>query len=464
MTRGEFAARYALLDEVAGGAVRSHHAVTPAGAVVMVHFLDGGVTDGTLALLALLERLEPARRALVREVTAVDGAITVVTDRLPGFRSLADWLGARAGAPDPAPARATGEFTRMFKAGDPAGWADPVGSAGSVGSLDPADSVDSVDSEHGAQPAPAAGSGSGDRERRAPGEFTRTFLAMDRPGAAPTPVESVQRDPTHASAWSIDATGSSPSQRDAMQIDPADSHPPKPEPVQSDSKRADSGAEDGPGEFTRTFLAMEAPDGGPSSGTSFADGDGASSRIFRVADLPPPSTPSPMHAGGKAEDTIHPDESPESRGLMGSGGGFRAPSWLGGSPASPAPAPSLDAEPGAYTRMFQRMEAGGWEDDALASPSSAPVDETYAERLHVPSPEPAGAPAWDDAPPRASAEAPPPYAPAPAPSPVSPPVSATPTSAVAAERPRGAGGGVLAAVLVGVIVLALLVVVFLLAG
>lgn len=161
MTPDEFRARYALLQQVAEGGVRSFHAATPAGGAAMVHFIDGGATPENRALLAALERLEPERRARVREVTAVDGSIAVVTDPLPGFRTLADWL--QAGPPDPAAppapggaageAPGRGEFTRLFLAANPGG-----------------------------APAPAAGEGE-------PGEFTRLFRAAagtaDAAGASP---------------------------------------------------------------------------------------------------------------------------------------------------------------------------------------------------------------------------------------------------------------------------------------
>ena len=108
MTADEFRARYALLDPLAEGGVRTFHAVTPTGGVVMVHFVDGGITPGNLALLAALERLNPERRAHVREVTAVDGSIAVVT----GLLFLASILIAPFAGIVPAEATAPATSTR----------------------------------------------------------------------------------------------------------------------------------------------------------------------------------------------------------------------------------------------------------------------------------------------------------------------------------------------------------------
>jgi hypothetical protein len=96
MKSDEFHARYQILKQVTDGSVRTFHAVARTGAVVMVHYLTGGVTGENYEILALIERLPPDDRARVLPVAEVDDEPVVVTRFVLDFRTLRDWLESRA--------------------------------------------------------------------------------------------------------------------------------------------------------------------------------------------------------------------------------------------------------------------------------------------------------------------------------------------------------------------------------
>jgi hypothetical protein len=480
MTGDEFHARYALLEQVAGEGARSFHAVTPGGGVVMVHFLDGGVTQANLALLSTLERLEPGRRARVREVTAVDGAIAVVTDLIPDFRSLHAWLEAPvappadaretpppsappADAPAEVPSAPAGEFTRLFRAVDPgeafppaAASAPPAsdpaprpGSAPATGSIPSPGSTESMPSPGG---APAAGIGDLAGEESAggsgPGEFTRLFRALDADalsgaasGGLRTPVQPA------SPAERLPESGASPAARPGRAS--AEAPPPSPWPASPPAVDASPPAVDegGPG-----------ADAGP----------------------PEPLPPSLPAAAPRL---------PEADGVP------RAPGATGVFAAMPAPPRDGPAEPpagdppagGAYTRLFQRLELPEWTAHSRDRPSgdadplprsSRPGDDAgrsgdddYLERLYTPSADlphtPADAPSAPQAPApaafSASAAPPPPAFAAPLSAPpaaVSPPPPASVPAAALPSHDASRPSSVLVAGLATVAVLAILLVLF----
>jgi hypothetical protein len=132
MTPEEFGRKFNLLKQITENGIRSFHAISAKGRVVMVHFLDGGVTGENRELLERLDQLDPGPREKVLEVTAVDESIVIVTKFIDGFESLPSWLGVGtagevtphgaapmsepAAVPPADPPPAPGEFTRLFRA------------------------------------------------------------------------------------------------------------------------------------------------------------------------------------------------------------------------------------------------------------------------------------------------------------------------------------------------------------
>ena len=128
VTGDEFRSRYKLLKVVDEQGVQSHHALSPTGRVVMVHFLAGAPLDDQRRLLALLDRLRPVDRTRILDKLDVDGATVLVTEFIQGFKTLLAWLESKAKLPptesaltppaasSPASAPAPGDFTRMFGA------------------------------------------------------------------------------------------------------------------------------------------------------------------------------------------------------------------------------------------------------------------------------------------------------------------------------------------------------------
>jgi len=207
MTRDEFESRYRLLQEVtrAGGAT-THNAIGPAGAVVMVHFLQDDLLERVRPLVALSEADRPDRIVTLLEV---DDLPVLVTKFIMDFPDLGSWLdetapisgGARPAAEETAFAPESGDFTDMFEAVDP-----PVPAAreedGSPPGLPPAGEFTGLFHAAGAETPPGKtldSSPSADGvPGEAPGEFTRMFGALDPPGAPrdpEPPIEGIQTDP-----------------------------------------------------------------------------------------------------------------------------------------------------------------------------------------------------------------------------------------------------------------------------
>ncbi|HEX8452396.1 MAG TPA: hypothetical protein VF647_09885 [Longimicrobium sp.] len=427
MTADEFRARYALLDQVAGGGVRTFHAVTPTAGVAMVHFVDGGITPYNLALLSALERLEPERRARVREVTAVDGSITVVTELLAGFRSLPAWLGLDEAEPAPAsPAPATPDSAHATPDG-PAGSAPPAQPAAIPSDPPAADPAESPVAGRDTDAAPAL-PGEVDAPRKEPGEFTRLFMAADLTGApafsGPVPPAGADSAPSLDAASLRAETDPAPAPPPASSAAPA---PPVPPPAAPAAE---------PGDFTRLFrapLASDAasraaapanppapaaeeaapsPPAAPETGATaprpadpaagFAPAAESRSRTdelasFRAATIPPADPP---RAPADPAAAAFPTPPPAGTGTGGATGVFSAPVPDSG-PAGAAPADAGGR--GEFSQLFQRLDLPAWAlpaQDRPASPPPAPEplrlehapeplpqpDDDYVDRLLSPSP------------------------------------------------------------------------------
>lgn len=348
MTGDEFRARYALLEQIADGGVRSFHAVTPTGGVVMVHFIDGGITPGNLALLSSLERLEPERRARVREVTAVDGSVAVVTDLLPDFRSLPAWLG---GAPSESstPSAAPGpddSVAAMTATASPAPSPSPVAPSAPADAAPPAARIERADE---AVVAKSASPPAEERNAQEPGEFTRLFMAADLRGAP-----AFSQPPA--------APESAPP-------------PPLPEPgpaVAAESAATESAAaEEEPGAFTRLFRAPmgpSAPAPPPAAPPPVSPPSAEPAGISAA----PPAVPPPAERAPEPPTVREP--SPFSGAAPGPGAGrgaeesalFQA---LAASPAPPEPGPAPSPEPPA---SVPTPESSGGTTGVFPAPVEAP--------------------------------------------------------------------------------------------
>ncbi|HSR42861.1 MAG TPA: hypothetical protein VLL48_11830, partial [Longimicrobiales bacterium] len=183
MTRDEFESRYRLLQEVTSeGGATTHHALGPAGAVVMVHFLHPSTASRVEALLAGPEDARPDR---ILKAVEVEGSSVLVTKFIMDFRDLEHWLDSE-GAPD---APTGSDATPPARSGEPG---PPVGHGNrtpSAPATPPTRPTPTTPRASGAPPEEAASGSGGEGEDAPPGEFTRMFAALDEEGepAAPPP-------------------------------------------------------------------------------------------------------------------------------------------------------------------------------------------------------------------------------------------------------------------------------------
>lgn len=362
MTRDDFQSRYRLLQTArrSGGAI-THHALSPEGAVVMVHFLDGD-PDLVASLLERIESAGPSIADRVIERTEVEGTPVLVTRFIMDFEGLDGWLpplppgtsglgappeegaakGSREVEASPTPGAplereppgtggsddGPGEFTRMFRA---------VGGDGGAPSESPPAPPAEPPPPAPAAPPPVAPPPAAD----GPGEFTRQFGRLDPPVPAPDDVSAGPPPPA---------------------APPAEPPPPAPPAA---PPAAPPPPADGPGEFTRQFGRLDPPVPGED--------------LFGG---PPPETPSrdiPSPRYGI------PDE--------GEGGAARDSGASGGG-SVPVPEPDFGAfsrprSPAPSTPPPPPPPATG------SPPSYAPLEDSYLDRLHEaapPAPEPAPPP------------------------------------------------------------------------
>lgn len=328
MTDEQFRSAYHLLNAVTDGAVTTYHAQAATGAMVMVHFLRGEPAEQA-ALLERIDRLRPEFTERITQRLEVDGTPTVITRFILDFESFDAWLtsggappGDHATMPEP-PAEAPGaehppaappvtaesgepgEFTRMFQAVDQPSQneAAPV-------------APDAFDPE---VPLPAP------PPDEVPGEFTRMFEAPSVPSAA----ETVSSDPIPPTA---------------------------PEPAA--------------GEFTRMFRTGQAASGSPGH-------EAANPEEVPTAAPQPPDPPMerPADAVGKPQPRPAPPVPPAPptppRAPATSSPAPPTPP-LTPPPAAPPPAAPLQAGPGEYTRMFGAAQPPAPPDPAPQAPAGTP--------------------------------------------------------------------------------------------
>ena len=379
--------KYELLDVVANDAesktFQAREVAT--GRAVLVHIIFGGtVASHHEKLLDLvLHRLVDAsaeKRGQILEVSDYKGMPYAVTEVLPGFRSLREWLEADRQPEAPPAASVTGERTDRFaRTGK---WAVPPLEAGGV---PPRRATPLQDAETLQAPPPGPSPAAAGPVGKDPGEFTRLFpAAVPPPAVTPPAVSPVGPEPPKPAAEPDEFArlfGVAPEP-------PATQAPP--------SALAAAPAYQGPGEFTRLFHApgSQGPPLGPAPDAPLpqpavsAPQSGEFTRLFGAvggAQAPPSSAPpqwvsQPPLPGLPQAPPVEPLRPPsagtpqggEFTRLFGSAAGSASglppsssapvaqPPRSGGAtglfstPAAPAPpmAQPPSSAPGEYTRMF----------------------------------------------------------------------------------------------------------------
>lgn len=428
---------YELLTRVSEGSVRTYHALSRTGAVVMVHFVeDAG--DIAARVREMIDRLPPQERRKVLEIVEARGGAAVVTKFILDFDSLLAWLddrvpdppsgpvGDHAGgfteafraldSPPPAPGDSTpssvpepGEFTRAFQAirsddhhvlpsEPPSGSSGPPPPAGGE-PLSP-----------GAPSLPGGGVSSAESEApdslpAEPGEFTRAFRAIADPPMAPRPADAA---PEPAAPRDVPATVQPPPPASAEPgeftrlfgaVQPPGAKPPaarwdEPLPPASGGPSTPaasppaSGPDSGPGEFTRMFGRVDAPSAPVPPGAQSLGGG----QSYQAPAAPGVPT-APSGSGASGDDylsrlagrgpTLDPvlppvGPPPVTPNVSGGAGGPAIPPWLGGGGVDGRP-PAPPAGPSEYTRVISAVNAppstpaSPPAPPAVAAPFAAPV-------------------------------------------------------------------------------------------
>lgn len=368
MTRDEFESRYRLIQEVTrSGGATTHHALGPAGAVVMVHFLDAATEPRVRGVLALPEEERPDRFVTVEEV---DGSPVLVTRFIMDFRDLGSWLdqvgapsagGGRPEAPSPGPPPSAvegpparkeaaggtppGEFTALFRS--PAAESPDSPPAGPRESgTPPAGPAAPRESPEG-ETRPSAGGGeeSGPEDGGAPGEFTALFRARTSEGE---PVETPESAGVERPGSPESVAGEPEVRTEEPDSDRGGRDPGEP----SDAFRRPLDAPREAGEFTRLFRAADAPEeASPATPEKAPPGPPEEAPSVTPEEAPPatweeapPATPEearPAEVSGPQEGSPQPAR-PEPPPL---------PEPPGGAPGiPPSPPPSGTGE---FTRLFE---------------------------------------------------------------------------------------------------------------
>ena len=171
MTREEFNRKYKILKQIEGGDGRSYTAEHRAtGRAVMVHFVPNDA-PGASALPELISRLRPPDRAKISDTLAVGDSTVVISEFVDLAGSFERWLGVRSGTSAPpagsisdvipaeriSPGAVAGDFTNLFRQGDPAASVENAPPAGSPPAATPDRPPADAPAGPTATPAPRAG-------------------------------------------------------------------------------------------------------------------------------------------------------------------------------------------------------------------------------------------------------------------------------------------------------------------
>ncbi len=402
MKRDEFESRYRLLQTAvrSGGAI-THHALSPEGAVVMVHVLDGDPA----AVASLQARMDHGGSEIEERIVErldVDGLPVVVTRFILEFEGLDRWLPAGEGAepappapipdvggesspPPPSTTEGPGEFTRMFRAAD---LATPAPDLAAPSTPAPSHPVPppaatptpppSASPPPAATPAPPPATPS-PASPSEPGEFTRQFGAVTPPPPTPAP------PPATPSPASPSEPGEFTRQFGAV-TPPSPSPTAPPTPPSPAPSPSGPGEDSGPGEFTRQFARPTVPTPSPADPPAPPAPRRQAATPFppsrEVAEIRRPDqgrdrgleVPEP-HFGGVEPIVSEPADVPEpryegdrsDRSPGASPDELSEPSYFGGGRRTP--------DRPTETRVPSPP-------DPPALPQYAPVDEAYMDRLY----------------------------------------------------------------------------------
>jgi hypothetical protein len=227
--KGSVAGAFKLLVLIHDGETKSYLARHPSfDRTVMLHRLPKPGSAECDELVGLMEGLSPAAQKMILERGEENGAGYLVTDKIPDFRNLRDWLAKEAPAPappvePPASAPARGEFTRLFQASP----------------------------EANSTPDPPAAQPPAQPTATQPGEFTRLFTGAQSSAATPVAGNIVEPAPTAPQPRKPGAFTK------AFQALSESGAPPVPQPAESAPQPPRPSSR--PGEFTALFHAPLPP-------------------------------------------------------------------------------------------------------------------------------------------------------------------------------------------------------------
>ncbi len=388
--------KYELLDLIAENETRTYLARERASVrMVMVHQLLPGPNRISLLELVLRTRMIPSSpgRLQILELGEHGGIPYVVTEIIPGFQTLRQWLQEELAVA----AKAPGPGVPPAQAG---AWPAPTISE------EPAPPAPHVAATPAASPVPTAPAGSpppvAPPPRRDPGEFTQLFqVVMADIYKTPQPAPSAPAATPPASATQPEPPKTAPTPTPSIA-------PPPPEPGEftrmfqqpAGAEATPKGGAQEPGEFTRMFQAGWQPSGPvtsepqpPAAASAWPpSGPGGPPGTLEAPTLTAPTGPGPAPGVegdefAKLFEQIHVAPQPTPPAAPGPAPGVPS--------AGPQPLPS-GPEPGEFTRMFQSPLAPSPLEPAPMGPAvGAPPG---------PIPPPPGAPSsgpWPSTPPAA---------------------------------------------------------------
>jgi len=371
--------KYELLELMAENETRTFRArEVSSGRPVMVHQLLAGPNRISLLELVLRARMSAAQpgESQIPDLGEHDGMPYVVTEMLPGFRTLREWLHSKLAQPEGA--KPAAEYSQAGKwrvpTFDEAGARPPVPEPPSPAAGPP---PGPAIPEPLLPPPPPSG--------REPGEFTRLYRAVmtetqrgpaqPRPESAPPPPPPAAVPPPAGRPPEVPKQPPIPGEFTRMFSSPSAPAGPPPAPAEPD-------------EFARFFQSPLAgsPPGEPAippAPTPPAPAGGEPGEFTRLFQSPmAPEPPAAGAPGGMPASGLTPPFEPE---------GFVPPA----APASPfppqefgPPAPALPAQAGEFTRIFGGP-AGRPEPVAPAGPAAGGATQIFTAPTAPPA-EPAG--------------------------------------------------------------------------
>ena len=437
----DFQGRYQILEMITDGEARTFKArQTSSGRTVLLHQLWVERTpphqpDLASLVFGFLRRATADEMKVLIDMGEEGGRVFVVTEDLPIFLDLRQWLRSAPGTPEAAgktgvPKPAPSAETRT------GGVSGGLPSQAKQESPASPDATQPLTSQKGLKPPipPPAPT----KAKEEVGEFTRVFFGKDMPmskagGPVPSPPEKASAPPASIAQKPPGSTPAVGSEVPFASLQEQSRSPQQPtiEKPSPPSAPAPGSGEGASGDFTRIFFgADESKAMPPASAAETArvtpvgpdlppqpEGSGEFTKLFRAQDVqerppaeapigagPSPSFPSvqPPEKQAPGEFTLLFHPSPEAARTAG-------PPVLPTSPRpmAPLPTPSGQPSPGELTQMFQGYQPGKStptppvfeQPEPVAAPPPPKVDEAKPgaftmifRQPNEPAPQPAAAP------------------------------------------------------------------------